>query len=176
MAVKSISDFITCVLSSSIYAYKVPSSNKKHTSTILFNNHIFLIHILQGLGINQAVLNKCHLFGWYLGCLFHLKKAVFVVVVQDFILACQSILVTLVLETFATSVQSSYISHVLGILKEKSEWNKLISFIILALPHASFVISLCTQFQPAPYDICNTQLLFVFHVLLILDICLFFRN
>jgi hypothetical protein len=85
------------------------------------SNQAFLIQVALGLGINQAVEYKCHLFGWYLGCLFHLKKAVSHNVAQLFIIQVHQTLVILVDKLLAISTQSSKQSQTLGILKVNNE-------------------------------------------------------
>ena len=62
----------------------------------MFLSHICLLPIAVGTGRNQAVENKCHRFGWYLGCRLLLKNAVFPIVAPLLMEAPQSTEVTLV--------------------------------------------------------------------------------
>jgi len=74
---------------------------------IVFIIQIFLIQIAFGVGKKQAVENKCHLFGWYLGCLLLLKNQVFQIIAQLVIFQCQLILVIFVLKLFLISTPFS---------------------------------------------------------------------
>jgi hypothetical protein len=71
----------------------------------VFLSHICLIQVAVGLDKKADVENRCHLLGWYLGCLLLLKKALSQISTQ--LLITQAQFTDVIFVDVFTSTQSS---------------------------------------------------------------------